>query len=779
VALACSQPVADTGPIRLVDRFHDAQLEGSPEAPEAPARTEWVFTEPDAIGGSWSSGQQTDDVELTQEGLSGRASGPRSTIFLERAEPAGTDDRLHEIVVRMRVSAGANMSVLTLGPDGPPSQALAAAPGDLTHSTPLVPGEDFRTYTIQLDRSFGLGPTARSAVTRVVLRPTDEAGADFTVESVRLVFRKERFAAIESGIGWHGLAEVWRDTIISRAPETVTWQIEVPSNAWLDLSLGTVSDGPVGFAVELAGSGGDAETIHEETLTSSERWKLRRIELDEWAGQTVDLTLAASGEEGALAFWGSPVVRTSMRTAEGEQPRARGVIVVLADTLRKHHLTAYGHERDNSPNLSRMVSEGVLFKDALTQGTWTKVSVPSILSSLYPSTHEIVSFNDRLPSAATTLAEALQAEGFATWASSSVPFSGQLTNLHQGVETLYEVGSIEGDEIAQSKTGRFYVDELIPWLEQHHDVPFFAFVHAMDPHSPYRPYAPYDTLWTPEADGKRYESDMEKVREHIEDPALKRFGMPSRKEMEAAGLDIESYLAHERAWYDASILGLDTEVGRLFETLRRLGRDEDTVVAFVSDHGEEFLEHGHHWHGLTVYAEMTEVPLIVRFPAGVPGGKVVESSVQTLDLMPTLLELAGVPIPETAQGRSLVPLWSGSGDGRPLPAFSERKALMGLDDPNSGFARSDSFALVQDGWRLIWNTRQEPGVPEFELYRRETDPLDQNNVAQDHPEVVAELKAVIERWQESAIAARLKQDEGAEGDLSADELERLRALGYI
>jgi arylsulfatase A-like enzyme len=273
---------------------------------------------------------------------------------------------------------------------------------------------------------------------------------------------------------------------------------------------------------------------------------------------------------------------------------------------------------------------------------------------------------------------------------------------------------------------------------------------------------------------------MEKVREHIEDPVLRRFGMPSREEMEAAGLDIESYLAHERAWYDASILGMDTEIGRLFETLRRLGRDEDTVVAFVSDHGEEFLEHGHHWHGLTVYAEMTEVPLIIRFPAGVPAGKVVESSVQTLDLMPTLLELAGLPIPETAQGRSLAPLWSGEGGARDLPAFSERKSLLGPDaDPNAGFVRSDSFAIVQDGWRLIWNVRQDEGVPEFELFRREEDPLDQNNVADDHPEVVEQLRAVIERWRQSAVAARLQQDADAAGDLSADELERLRALGYI
>ena len=483
-------------------------------------------------------------------------------------------------------------------------------------------------------------------------------------------------------------------------------------------------------------------------------------------------------------MWGSPVVRSGWVSAdrpEGAPPR--GVIVVLADTLRKHHLQIYGHDRQNTPTLARMAEEGVVFSDAISQATWTKVSVPSILTSLYPSTHQIVDFNDRMPSAAVTLAEAFQNAGFATWASSSVPFSGQLTNLHQGVEILREEASVDLPEgQSDSKTGRYFIDQLTPWLERHHDVPFFAFVHAMDPHSPFRPYPPYDTFYTDEAAGRRYAEDLEKIRPHIKSPVLRRFGMPTRAEMEAAGVEIEPYLEHERAWYDASILALDAEVGRLLDLLKRLGRGQDTVIVFVSDHGEEFLEHGNHWHGLSVYAEMIEVPLMLHWPGGLPGGSVVDTTVQTLDMMPTVLELAGLPIPETVQGTSLAPLWSDDAPTtRRPPAIAERKLMTSARAMGAGeaFLGSDSLALVEKEWKLIWNVRQAPGKPEYELYHRPSDPFDQKNVHADNPDVAERLAAQLRSWLEAAVAARLPSDAETAESLSAEDLERLQSLGYL
>ncbi len=775
---ACRQGEVAEAPIRLVDRFAEATLTDEVALAEPGRPVEWTFAGGVAAGGEWTAGPRTAAVRVTDDGLTGRATGPQPAIILTLPEPAGAGDRLHEIVVRLKSDKGNSLSLTALGADGPPTDALVGPPAPLSLAVPLIAGEEFKSYTITLDRAFGLGPLRREGeITRVLLRPTDAPGAEFTISSVRLIFRDQYLAGIPSGIGWRGLAQVWRDTVVSRAPETVTWNVELPSEAWLDVAFGTVSTGAVGFDVSVS-VGGTTTAIHEETLTTLERWEPRRIDLSEWSGETVDLSLSARGEDSALAFWGSPVVRSGW-IADRAPAAPKGVIVVLADTLRKHHLALYGHDRPNTPHLEAMAEEGVVFSDAISQATWTKVSVPSLLSSLYPTTHQIVTFNDRLPSAAVTLAEAFQNAGFATWASSSVPFSGQLTNLHQGVEVLHEETSVTlPDGVSDSKTGRYFINELTPWLERHRDVPFFAFVHAMDPHSPFEPYAPYDTLWTDAAAKERWERDVEKIEPHIVNPLLRRFGMPTRAEMEAAKVDIEPYIEHEKAWYDASILALDEELGRLREVLKRLGRDRDTVIAFVSDHGEEFLEHGNHWHGLNVYAEMIEVPLVFHGP-GLPGSTI-DTTVQTLDMMPTLLDLAGLPIPETAQGMSLRPLWSSDGESmRRPPAIAVREAQMSPNTPELGsFLGSDSIAIVESEWKLIWNTRAN-GVPEIELFHRPSDPLDQTNVATEHPDVVQRLRDLLDRWHEAAIAGRLPSDAEAAENLSAEDLERLQSLGYL
>ena len=140
------------------------------------------------------------------------------------------------------------------------------------------------------------------------------------------------------------------------------------------------------------------------------------------------------------------------------------MILILADTLRRDHLQPYGHERANAPFLSRVAREGTMFRDATTQGPWTKVSVSAILTSLYPSTHGLLDMPDRLPTSVTTLAEAFRGAGYATFATSSVPFTGKLSNLHQGVEVLHERPSLQDVEQTSAKTARTFVDRLAVWL---------------------------------------------------------------------------------------------------------------------------------------------------------------------------------------------------------------------------------------------------------------------------------------------------------------------------
>lgn len=163
------------------------------------------------------------------------------------------------------------------------------------------------------------------------------------------------------------------------------------------------------------------------------------------------------------------------------------------------------------------------------------------------------------------------------------------------------------------------------------------------------------------------------------------------------------------------------------------------VVAFIADHGEEFLEHGKHWHGLTAYGEMLNVPLMLWGPGFLPEGVVVEETTQTIDLLPTLLDLSRLVVPEEAQGQSLLPLLAEGARPNELgwrqhPAFAERA----IDHMAEGWLgpEVESLVILTDGWKLIKNTTRPDEWPEYELYDHEKDPLNLEDLAEQHPEIV-------------------------------------------
>lgn len=806
----CSGGGSDPVAIRLVDEFKLDMVEGRVEAGgrDLP-RTEWKFDgstpkpEGNAATYGWQAGSGVSGFAVRAGNLAGRSTDDFPLIHVERTSGLEDDDLLHAIEVRMKASAGANLAFAGQGSEKVnAAQAVQQARGNPWRaSTPIVAGDQMKTYTIRPPL-----PVASSEIRHVLLRPTDAKGARFEIESVRLIFRKEYLAGIPPGIGWHGLSKVFRETLVARSPETIRIRVEIPARPWLDLAVGTIEDGAATFRVSLRrpgdSEGKSEKTVFERTVTTPHRWEPARVDLSEFSGREVELALSLTSQRaGTVGFWGSPAVRDSGRMPSGLNLRAgneppQGVIVIMADTLRRDHLNSYGYDRETAPVLTQMASEGALFRDCIVQATWTKVSTSSLMTGLYPSTHGVKDFADRLPVSATTLAEVFREAGYATLAYSSVLFTGEFTNLHQGYEQLHEASSLPDG--VESKTAREYVDRLIPWLEDHRDVPFYVFLHVFDPHDPFRPRNPYDTHWAEAARGEQYEKDVEKLKKFIKHPFMKRLGLPTTAELAAAGLDKEEFISHLHDWYDGSIRGMDAEIGRLFAHLRTLGLEEKTLVVFTSDHGEEFLEHGRTFHGQSAYGELANVPLIMRRPGAVPAGVTIDQTVQSIDIMPTVLELSGLPVPEGIQGQSLVPLLSSAqgtavsragflqgvgGDSTPGPGEEGRAAITEKarsDDPSSPPNKEEeSYAIVKDGWKMIHNRVSPNGKPEFELFDHRTDPLNMKNVAAQNPEVVQKLAQEIDAWHKAAKAARLDSGPGDQQKLSAEELERLRSLGYI
>lgn len=801
VGLSCGRtgdPPSTPLAIRLTDLFNEKSVIGATTPTPPTARTEWRFDGPAPVPApkaftatrGWEAGPGIAGLTITNGTLTGRTTSPTSLLRIERTSDVQVADQLHSIEIRIRVSAGANLSVETSPAERP---AFAEITGQMMGlgneiTTPITPGDEVQTYLLTKAR-----PLPASQIRHVFIRPSDVPGATFAIESVRLIFRREHLASIQSGVGWQGMREVYRESITSRAPERMQFALEVPPAAWLDVALGTVDEGPVTFTISArgdAGSTGDGEVLLEHTLTTPYRWEPRAIDLSRFSGRTVTLTLGTRApESGAIGLWGAPVVRRHGASPEpaagataalGRPPQ--GVIVVWADTLRKDHLDAYGYQRATAPALRKFASDGVLFNNNTSQATWTKVATPSMLTSLYPSTHGVVNFNDRLPAAATTLAEVYRAAGYATVGFASNLFTGQFTNLHQGYEEQHEDGSLPNQ--GSSKTAREYVDRLASWLEGHRDVPFFAFLHVYDPHDPFEPGRPYDSMWADPTKRDAHHQNLAAVRKVIDDPLLKLFGMPSRADLVKAGLDADAYVKHDVDWYDGSIRGLDTEMERLFERLKGLGLHDRTLVVFVADHGEEFLDHGRMFHGQTVYGELTQVPLMMRWPGVLPAGRVVNDVVQTIDVMPTLLAISGLAAPPEVQGQSLVPLIRPS-EGpagpswRPRPAISEKAAT----NPTKGAAPpphdTEAFAIVDGGWKLIHHTARPNGGPEFELFDFAKDPLNLHDVAAKHPEEVQRLAKLVAGWRQMARAAKFAPDAESTKGLSQEQLQRLRSLGYI
>lgn len=779
ILASCTRPEAAPLAQRLVDDFSPARVTGTPAEDARTTRTVWRFDGPssgDATG--WEAVAGIRDLAVKDGRLAGEATTTAPVLRLGAVTGVDPGDLVQEIQVRMRVSAGQSCGIhfVAATPNGLDEMILGGMEFAWPHQAPITSGEGMETFVVR-----PIFPVKGADIAQLLIKPVDVPGARFEIESVRLVFRREHLASIPSGIGWHGLGEVYRESVVTRSPESVRWEVQVPGQPRLSLSLATLDERPVTFVVTLRSENKEPVEVLRRTLSTPHTWEAASVELDEWGGRkaTLDLSLEAD-QAGALGLWGAPTLRRRgpIPDGDGGAPRPQGVILVVVDTLRADRLDAYGHRRPTAPAVARMAREGALFRNVMSQATWTKVSVPSMLTSLYPLTNGVRDFPDRLPNSATTLAEVYRKAGYATVGYTSAPFVGSLTNLHQGYDELYERPF--GD--VSSKTSRTITNHFLPWLREHRDEPFFAFLHYFDPHAPYEPDPPYDRLWTGGVSWEEHERQREALQPFIREPDRVQGGVATPAEFQAAKIDRRAFVAREIAAYDGSIRQMDTELERLLERLAELGLDRRTLIVLTSDHGEEFQEHGLSGHGHTLYDELARVPLVVRYPGVVAAGTRVEEPLALLDLMPTMLELSGLELPEGMQGKSALPLL-GKGDGttgdRGRPIFIDRPHAVHFASPYPG--DTGAYAVIHEGWKLVWNFKKPEGStkPDFELYDFRRDPGDRQNIAARHPEVVARLFKLIKSWEKDAAASRLPSGEEEARGMSPEERARLRALGYI
>ncbi|UCH36033.1 MAG: sulfatase [Armatimonadota bacterium] len=438
----------------------------------------------------------------------------------------------------------------------------------------------------------------------------------------------------------------------------------------------------------------------------------------------------------ALALWLS-------RAASQSSPER--FIIIVVDSLRADHVGSYGSEKGLTPNIDAFAATATQFDNAYSAAPYTFASNAALLTGKYP--HEVRGRSPgRVADEAITLAEYFRAAGYATAAFSAHFIITRECNFQQGFEAFMHA---DRQDDAMLK-------RCCNWLSRHKGDRYFVFMYLWDPHLPYR-----SKDITPELKAK---FDSVRPRARNGDPPL---GLDIRRpkitphpssDKECSRLEVE--VLHEL--YDGAIRQADRRVGRI---LREIEDDAGTVVAVVSDHGEEWLDHDGLRHMLTLYRELLHVPCIVRVPGEAP--RKVATPMSNIDLTPTLLRLAGITVPTGLRGRPVI------GDFEARPIFSE-----------CGYIRS--FSIHRYGVRmgdetLIYSVKDllaEPPIPEagvWERYDLARDPDQRKPLPIDaDSELHRTLRDYCEETQDRLEPYRRIQMQS----LSKDLLEKLRALGY-
>ena len=410
------------------------------------------------------------------------------------------------------------------------------------------------------------------------------------------------------------------------------------------------------------------------------------------------------------------------------------VILFLVDTLRADHLGCYGYDENTSPALDALAADGVLFKKCQAQSSWTKPATASILTGLLPSVHNAVHKVSALPTEHMLLAEPLLRAGYRTGAFGSNGFIfGPEHGFTRGFETFRSGHELfEDPSHFQIADAEMLVDAGLDWLDtelsKSDDEQVFLYVHAVDPHDPYAP--PEDLVNKFGAqlpDGLPTDAELARPA-----PILARYpgGVP------------DQVLGRMVNLYDAEIFAADRALGRLVDGLKQRGIYDKAMIVFVSDHGEEFLDHGGVGHNPKLFQEVIHVPLVIKFPQQFGSqfqNRRFVPTVRQVDVLPTILDVAGVELaPERHSqlaGLSILEALSDNGDA--LEDWLLEPAVTEVD--YEGVYRK---SLIQGQYKYIrsWAPDQSE-----QLYDLDEDPLEKRNLAGEEEQLLAQLRMDLGR----------------------------------
>lgn len=425
---------------------------------------------------------------------------------------------------------------------------------------------------------------------------------------------------------------------------------------------------------------------------------------------------------GAVAFFSC---RRSDPPARPLTYRDANLVFVSFDALQAKHVGILGNPRNVTPTLDAMARDGALFRQARSVAPWTVPSSMTWFTGVYPSEHRMVNkfavYNAREKKVAnlrelaphlTTLADVLRKNGYATGG-----FTG-----NAGVSGGF--GYDQGFDVYFFPNGTFggfdrSIPEALKWVRANRHRKFFLFLHGYDVHGQNTPAGGFDYRFVEKGYDRRY-TGAEQEQEILREEGLEKGKLSLRD------ADVRFW----RAIYDEKIARADERFGQFLAEFDALGVTGKTLFVLTSDHGTEFCEHGRFDHGFSLYDEQLRVPLVFKLPDRGAAGTVSDDRVSSLDVMPTVLDLLGVPRPERVRdqmrGRSLAPALR----GEPLPA---RDCFSETNYREFTYKRS---VVTPDGWKLIYTLETRSR----ELYDLNADPGETRDRAAEEQRRADELQ---------------------------------------
>ena len=787
-------PLSAESPLHLENHLARAKIVGSEVPSDLPEAVEWRFDEPQPdwkaavpLVSSVKPAQLTrteDALRLTltmANDYGGWDDRPNLVGGLYVELPEWRREEWGDILIRARTSE----KILHIGVGFNLREELGPNPWDrhvflfFSGGVPVIRDGTEQTYVMRADWSMDYSEQWEGPWNHLGSGVWGREPASIDILSVSVIPKEARYSDAPTGVRTEARSHSHRRTLFTHTPARIEYQVRVPEAAQLDFGLGVLrEDVPTRFRVTAQPEGGVVEDLFEETYADKEQWAQRRIDLSHLAGRTITLALETGADRaGTVALWAAPTLSGSRSTTRPN------VIFYIIDGGGADYMSVYGYNRRTTPNLEKLAREGALFEHAYTNASWTRPSTLSFLTSLQHSVMGGMRNNRNAPpEEALTIPEHLHRAGYQTALFTSNPNAATMSELDGGVDVLREK-SVNPTSVS---TRELHADYW-KWRREYSGEPYWVHFQTTDVHRPHNPPAPFSGLYvSPER--RRALDEWESK--------LKESGFrldPWADTFEKTGVDRVAFFNGKRDLYDETMAHQDYQIGRLVERLKNSREWENTLLIVAADHG---VAAGAWDYGIAMLDPLppqwgpmfrtgeTRIPMLFVWPGHIPAGKRFSETVSMIDMLPTILDLVGLPMPEVMQGQSLVPLLEGKPGWEPRPVILDEF----YEDANTGKLLG-TIEVIDGRWGASLEINQDPENDErppeerrpvplllYDLWR---DPHCLKSLHEERPDLVQKYTEFLESQFDAHQALAQHFTRPGDSPLSPEQLRTLHALGYI